>query len=1165
MRMRVEREFTRRAQISSKRRLPGLLLMFCLVFLAFGTTAAALEVSDIRGHWAEPQITRWMEQGWITGYGDGSFRPNHPITRAEFVALVNRSFGFHQAGDVPFHDIHEAHWAYTDVAVAVRSGYISGYQDGTFGAERKISRQEVAVIAAKLLHASADGAKEADFSDRGEIAEWAIDAVDLVADRGLLLGYPEERTFRPRQPVTRAEAVVILDRVLKARTIVYDTPGIYGPESGAEHVHHDVVIKAAGVTLRNMVIHGNLTFAEDIGEGDAFLNRVTVEGETFVYGGGENSIHVTDSILASITIDKKNGGIRIVVEGATTVTEVWIHTPASLDAGEALAAIGSVKLSEHLPQGSKVTLIGSFENVEVAGSEIRIEIPAGNVENFIAGDGAEGTDIYLGADAKVVSMILEAVAKVTGEGTIAKVTVSEKARADTVIETEVEEIEYPGETPAPPAPPTPIVPSPGGPTTIQLQSVSVNGRYVVGETLTATPAPAGATVLYQWQQSDEENGIYTNIAGAESGSYVIREADAGKWIRVQVVGTGNYTGTLTSEARQVEAKTPDVIKVEAIHVAPAALILTVGETGTMTATVEPADATNKKVVWTSGDEKVATVDEHGVVTAVAAGTAKITAAADEDRTITASADVRVISDKADVSAEDFGVVIDRSGVTGYSVGFQLVNATAADVAQIVVKLYKGAVELASVTSGKVLTNYPNNTALSAPFDVLGAFDYANDEGGNWIYSGWKGFTTDIPDKAEMVVTFKNGVTKTAVNENVTGNTQFFRDAVVITKTAYWGTPDHVFYYFDFNLGNELKIGDLTSLTARAYDGERLLSTISLKDESFEKFAGRTTLGGSFRNNPTADPIEEYWNLQAFDGTMPTDIVMEFMTKDGKFYRIGIRNVHWLDEGYTPVVNRSRNAAYKSIQEAIDAAAVGDNIIEIYPGDYGTNPIAIVQKEGVNITLKAVGRVVLKNPIKIDGDGRANGTESLTIKGFTFDFSESPTADIISAVKGELGSPKNNYAHNLLIEDVEFIGNPNADIVAVRTMTGAAFGLVIRNCQGRYLHSLGQLHVARGLIVENCTVTGGEGGINYYGDGVAEITHLTVVGTSYGVRAGQSSGSVNTNGTLKISSSNLTATYPVWLRVNAPAVVEITNTELTMLEGGEEIRNDAGDAVTINRS
>src|SRR5690606_24807875 len=145
----------------------------------------------------------------------------------------------------------------------------------------------------------------------------------------------------------------------------------------------------------------------------------------------------------------------------------------------------------------------------------------------------------------------------------------------------------------------------------------------------------------------------------------------------------------------------------------------------------------------------------------------------------------------------------------------------------------------------------------------------------------------------------------------------------------------------------------------------------------------------------------------------------------------------------------------------------------------------------------------------------------------FDFSDSADASIISAQKGELGSVKNNYAHNITIEDSTFIGNPSAEVVAVKTTTGSVFGLTISNVQGINLHSLGQLHVARDLLVNNATVTGGESGINYYGGGNAVINNLTVSGTNYGIRTGQSSGTVNPDASLTITSSSLTAKHPLW--------------------------------------
>ena len=77
--------------------------------------------------------------------------------------------------------------------------------------------------------------------------------------------------------------------------------------------------------------------------------------------------------------------------------------------------------------------------------------------------------------------------------------------------------------------------------------------------------------------------------------------------------------------------------------------------------------------------------------------------------------------------------------------------------------------------------------------------------------------------------------------------------------------------------------------------------------------------------------------------------------------------------------------YRTIQEAINDVGVGNNIIVVYPGDYGTESIRIEQDNNIHIELVAFGQVTLKNPILIDGKGSVWADQSLTIKGFTFDF------------------------------------------------------------------------------------------------------------------------------------------------------------------------------------
>ena len=88
-------------------------------------------------------------------------------------------------------------------------------------------------------------------------------------------------------------------------------------------------------------------------------------------------------------------------------------------------------------------------------------------------------------------------------------------------------------------------------TTYNITSIgAISGTIEVGATLTAGAiTPSEATVVYQWQQSTTEGGIYTDIAGATSNTYTLIESNYNRYIRVVATGTGNYSGTVTSEYR----------------------------------------------------------------------------------------------------------------------------------------------------------------------------------------------------------------------------------------------------------------------------------------------------------------------------------------------------------------------------------------------------------------------------------------------------------------------------------------------------------------------------------------------------------------------------------------------------------------------------------------
>ena len=145
---------------------------------------------------------------YIVGYGNGTFRPNAAITRAEFAAIAAR---FDNDGDktaAKFSDIAN-HWAKDEISIAYNNGWITGYPDGTFGPNAAITRAEFAAIAARFDN---DGDKTAaKFSDIAN--HWAKDEISIAYNNGWITGYPDG-TFGPQRDITRAETMTLVNRVL---------------------------------------------------------------------------------------------------------------------------------------------------------------------------------------------------------------------------------------------------------------------------------------------------------------------------------------------------------------------------------------------------------------------------------------------------------------------------------------------------------------------------------------------------------------------------------------------------------------------------------------------------------------------------------------------------------------------------------------------------------------------------------------------------------------------------------------------------------------------------------------------------------------------------------------------------------------------------------------
>lgn len=494
-------------------------LSLCFLMLIPGNVFAGQASNDYTGHWAEKQIKSFMEKGIASPYKDGTFKPNNAITRAEFAAMANKAFGFIEKDKTNFKDVKAKDLYYDDMAIAKKAGYLTGISDGTVKPNSSMSRQEYAVIIARLLKLDTKlYMEEANkFKDADKIPSWSKGAVGAAAKYGYLNGLPGN-IFDPTGSVTRGQAVVVLDRCyLDNVKISYEKSGNYS----AKIVDGSVAINVADVTLEDTTINGNLVIGEGVGNGNVRLKNVIVKGKTIVRGGGANSITIEDSQITSIIIIKEDGKVRIVAVGRTSVGQVDMQSGGSLEEqGTGDNGFGYVTIAETVDPNEPIILRGNFESVQILADGVNLNVESGSVGSMYAAPTATNTRISLSAGTSVNLMSVEAPIQVTGTGTINTAEVKVQGTVITVPITTIKAtvgitVATTLSTPAPAPAPVPPAPddnsdddSDSGPTIdiIEIQSrasgggmptsevkVKVNGSFVNTYTLYFDGNPLAST------------------------------------------------------------------------------------------------------------------------------------------------------------------------------------------------------------------------------------------------------------------------------------------------------------------------------------------------------------------------------------------------------------------------------------------------------------------------------------------------------------------------------------------------------------------------------------------------------------------------------------------------------------------------------------------------
>ncbi|MDF2839992.1 MAG: S-layer domain protein, partial [Clostridia bacterium] len=453
------------------KRLLSIVLCIMLVMsnIAYADTSSTelAKYPDIVGNKYEVQIREWIANGFIKGYPDGSFKPGNQITRSEFMALVNRAYGFTETMEISYSDVTKSQWYYNDAAKAIKAGFIQG-ANGKLMPLDNISRQEMATIISRLTKnekAAADDAMISSLSDNKDIPTWSKAAISTALKNKFFDGFVD-KTFKPTEKISRLEAVVALDRAFKSMYKgVYTTQGVYGPEAGTQTLDGDVVVISPEVTLKNITINGDLILRETIGEGNVYLDNVVVLGETIVKGGGANSIVIKNSTLGKIIVIKEGNTVRIVATGTTTIDTVDIGANAELEEFELTGAgFNDVIVLDDIPVGANVIFEGNFGDVQIDSANINVAVQSGTLNSLTLAAAAVNTNINLGQQAAVTTMTLDAASNVTGTGTIGTANINATGtvmqQTPTTVVTAPNVIAQVGGQPA--TAPTAPVPSSGG-------------------------------------------------------------------------------------------------------------------------------------------------------------------------------------------------------------------------------------------------------------------------------------------------------------------------------------------------------------------------------------------------------------------------------------------------------------------------------------------------------------------------------------------------------------------------------------------------------------------------------------------------------------------------------------------------------------------------------
>lgn len=502
----MKQKMSHRFSFRLRRVLSGVLcaLMLCGMLPEGISLSGSAQAAEAALSWSSDDLQTLHDYGIMRGDENGNMMPDKSVTRAEFVAMVNRSLGYNEkAAKFPFRDVASTDWFADDVSISYNMGYFTGTTNSTASPYITLTREQALVALGRNLMLQPTVGEPLSFANTRSFGNWSRGYVDPAVEAGIIDADPTG-DFSPQKIITRGELAGMVARALGTRI---STSGVRSLGT----VDGNVTITTSNVTLRNTTINGDLYLTGGIGLGDVHLDNVTVNGKIVDAGAGQSEKGDISVVLNNVTADElvvdsmRDQVISLRTSGRTSIPKASVRTSASLDDSTSVG-YGLDLIEIDGEEKIAVTLSGNIKEVHNKTPNSSLNIGNGVADTVTVDELAAGSTVTLGKDARIKTLNLDAGIKVTGSGYLDSLNISANGANVTL-----------------PQMPDEIVIAPGITATINRQNMdtaaaveaSSRPRLMSGYPVLSDVAPTTATALFM---TNKPGTIYWAVTALADGS-----------------------------------------------------------------------------------------------------------------------------------------------------------------------------------------------------------------------------------------------------------------------------------------------------------------------------------------------------------------------------------------------------------------------------------------------------------------------------------------------------------------------------------------------------------------------------------------------------------------------------------------------------------------------